>query len=377
MELVLTIISISIPLLILAWRLPEKWQLLSIALATAVFLGFVSPISLILLSVTTTFSYYILKHFSASTWSVLSIVILMAAIFLFFKLKYGIYFNFSENRILPLGLSYYSFRQIHYAVEAYKGKLPRHTFIDYLSYLFFLPTIFVGPINRFQPFMKDLQRRRWDSSLFSSGLERILYGLVKVCFIGNFLMSTKLNNFALSITESYTWLSTYLQMFKFAANAYFQFAGYSDIAIGLSLLFGFNIIENFRYPFLAKNISDFWKRWHISLSEWCRDYVFYPFLSITRNARIAIILSMLVLGIWHEISIRYVLWGVIHAVAINIWYRYDGSLMQQKLSEFPIFQKGLGIFITLNFVMLSFVIIKEDTLTEALETYKILFFLKN
>jgi alginate O-acetyltransferase complex protein AlgI len=200
---------------------------------------------------------------------------------------------------------------------------------------------------------------------------------VKISFVGNYLLSIKLNDFSNSLIESHLWLASYIQMFKFAANSYFQFAGYSDVAIGLSLLFGFNIIENFNFPFVAQNIADFWRRWHISLSEWCRDYVFYPFLSITRNGRISIIISMLILGIWHEISIRYILWGIMHSIAITIWYRYEGSVIQKKIAKFSIIQKSLGIFITLNFVMLSFVLIREETLIEALEVYKILFFIKN
>ncbi|TDG35895.1 MBOAT family protein [Pedobacter changchengzhani] len=377
MELLVNIISLSIPILFLAWLLPGKGQVAAIIVATAVFIGLISPVSLVILSTTSICSYFVLKRYPTSTTVVLTIIVSLASIFLFFKLEYGHHFKLLGNRILPFGLSYYSFRQIHYAIESYKKKLPKHHFIDYLSYLFFLPTFFVGPINRFQPFLKDLQKRRWNSTLFSSGLERILYGFVKISLIGNYLLSIKLDSFSNSLVHDHLWFAQYLQMFKFAANSYVQFAGYSDVAIGLSLLFGFNIIENFNYPFLAKNIADFWKRWHISLSEWCRDYIFYPFLSITRNGKVSVIITMLILGLWHEISIRYIIWGILHAIAINIWHQYEGTNFQKKLNHFPKIQAGIGIFITLNFVMLSFVIIREETLSNALETYKILFFIKN
>jgi alginate O-acetyltransferase complex protein AlgI len=278
---------------------------------------------------------------------------------------------------MPIGLSYYAFRQIHYAIESYKKQTPVHTIIDYFNYMFFLPTLLVGPINHFAPFLKDQKKRRWNSHFFSEGLERVLYGLVKIIFLGNYLINTKLNNYTFNLSNEYEWLQAYLNMFGFTANSYIQFAGYSDIAIGLSLLFGFRINENFNSPFLASNIADFWRRYHISLSEWCRDYVYFPFLAITRNSKISILLAMLILGIWHEVSLRYLLWGFSHAIAINFWYKYEHSALHKKLNQLPLFKKGLGIFITLHFVMLSFLLISEKTLVDSLQVFKTLFFLKN
>ncbi len=375
MGLLFTILISCIPLVVLAWVLPEKWQLLPVVLVTACFLAVVSPISFVILLFTTLSSYAILKYSDRLTTAMLIIVLQGSTIFIFFKLEYGLYFNLLDGRLLPLGLSYYSFRQIHYAIEAYKKQLPQHTLMDYLNYLFFLPTILIGPINRFQPFLKDYRRRRWDSTLFSQGLERILYGLAKIVILGNYLFSQKVNAFALSLLDESVWLATYIQVVKYAANAYVQFSGYSDVAIGLSLLFGFKVTENFNYPFLAKNIADFWTRWHISLSEWCRDYVFYPFLSISRKAWVSILMSMFVLGAWHEISVRYLLWAAIHALAITVWHRYESSSLSKKMSTYPIVKQCLGIFITLNFVILSFILVSEKDLSASLEILKVLFFL--
>jgi len=375
MEALINILTISIPMIALAWLLPERWQMLPIVMATTFFLAWISPLSLAILTFTTLSSYYTIKLYPSLTTATLIVIIQVTAIFLFFKLEYGLEYSILKHSILPLGLSYYAFRQIHYAIEAYKKQLPEHKITDYISYLFFLPTILIGPINRFQPFLKHLQRRRWDTTLFSLGLERILYGMVKITVIGNWLFVFKLNNFIFSIQADHPWLADYLQVVKFVGNAYVQFAGYSDVAIGLSMLLGFKITENFNYPFIAANIADFWRRWHISLSEWCRDYVFYPFLGMTRNAIISIVMSMLVLGAWHEISVRFLVWGGMHAIAISIWHKYEGSILHQKLSQFPYLQKGLGIFITIHFVMLSFVLIKEDSLRESIDLYKRLFFI--
>lgn len=281
-----------------------------------------------------------------------------------------------SKQVLPFGLSYYSFRQIHYIFESYKRKLPKHTFLDFIGYLFFLPTFYIGPINRFQSFIKDNQRKRWDSQFFSYGLERIIYGLFKITFLGNFLISLKLNMFSENYNSSAPWIYQYLQMVVFYLNAYLQFAGFSDIAIGLSALFGYRIMENFNYPFIASDIADFWKRWHISLSEWCNEYVFQPALSISRSFIISIFFSIIVLAVWHEMSYKYILWGLYHITALNIWHYYSNTSLKKFISKYSLIQKPLGIFITLHVVMISFMMIKTDNLNDFINFIQILLFIK-
>ena len=259
MDTLLNILFISIPVIALSWTLPERWQMMPVIVATVLFLAWVSPLSLAMLAITTISGYYTIKLYPTSTTAILVVIAQVTAIFLFFKLEYGMESGLMKNAILPLGLSYYSFRQIHYAIEAYKRQLPSHTFTDYVSYLFFLPTILIGPINRFQPFLKHLLRRRWDSTLFSQGLERILYGMVKITVLGNWLFSFKLNNYIISIKSEHPWVYDYLNVFKYVGNSYIQFAGYSDVAIGLSMLLGFKITENFNFPFWRPILQTFGK----------------------------------------------------------------------------------------------------------------------
>lgn len=375
MEVLITILSLSVPVLLLSWLLPEKLQMLPVSVCTALFLLYVSPVSLAVLVFTTISSFYIVKQFNSKPIAIVLVIIEVFCIFIYFKIQEQTAFNSFNNSVLPLGLSYYSFKQIHYIIEAYKKKLPKHSLFDYTNYLFFLPTILIGPINRFPEFLKDFKKRRWNNEMFSEGLERILYGLVKIIVLGNYLFSYKLNNYTISIAEDHEWLSAYLQIIKFAANAYVQFAGFSDVAIGLALLFGFKINENFNFPFIAQNIADFWKRWHMSLSEWCKDYVFIPFLSITRNALFSIIMTMLILGVWHEVSFRYILWGFLHAVVINLWHRFEKSKFRNSMSRYPIIQKYSGILFTAHFVMFSFVIVSENSLNESIDLLKIIFLL--
>lgn len=366
----LTLILLGcLPVVAASWVLPERWRLWPMPIAAIVFLGYFAPLSLLILAGTTVTSYVILQQRQKLTAATLAVVAQAAGIFLFFKLGTNHTSDLMLDRIIPLGLSYYSFRQIHYAIEAYKKKLPAHTFGDYVKYLFFLPTFLVGPIHLFHDFYRDSRRRRWDSAMFSQGMERILYGFVKITVLGNYLISYHLLNYVHSLPPD-SWWATYLDAFRFTANAYFQFAGFSDVAVGLSALMGYRIIENFKYPFLAVNMTDFWNRWHISLSHWCREYVYYPILGYTRKGHIAIVASMLVLGLWHEISSYFIAWAFSHALAINVWHVYNHSRLQARLqAAFP-FHRAIGWLLTMHFVMFSFILLKEENWGEILKVFQ-------
>lgn len=372
MDLLILIIGCIIPALFFAWSLPEKWQFYPLILITAIFLFYVSPVSLIILSISSVLQYTLINRYKHIQSIPLILILQIVLLFVFFKTGYGSTFLHLEKAI-PIGLSYYCFRQISYALDAYKHELPKHTLYEYVLYLFFLPTFIVGPINRFKPFVKDLRKRRWDKNTFAFGIQRIIHGLVKITFLGNYLFSFKLKVMIESIPAEYIWASTYLNVLNFFANAYIQLAGFSEVAIGLSLLFGFKIIENFNRPYFALNIVDFWNKWHISLSHWCRDYIFFPFLSLTRNSYISIALSMLALSLWHEFSFRYILWGGMHITAISLWYLYEKTNMHLWFKANPLFQKCMGIGLTVHFVAFSFVLVSEDSLEASLIIYKTLF----
>jgi D-alanyl-lipoteichoic acid acyltransferase DltB (MBOAT superfamily) len=225
---------------------------------------------------------------------------------------------------------------------------------------------------------------------FSLGIERILLGYVKIVVLANQLVNVNMQAYIASIDPSREWLIAYLEMLAYGFNGYLQFAGYSDIAIGFALLLGYRVMENFNWPFLARNISEFWKRWHISLSNWCRNYIYMVVTSISRKPTLAILLSMLVLGLWHEISLRYVLWGVYHGVGIALWQLWKrssiGHARGSVTSDGPgvsggdgsysavsrMLLHGLAVLTTFHFVMLSFVILRHETIAEMLENYRLL-----
>jgi alginate O-acetyltransferase complex protein AlgI len=270
--------------------------------------------------------------------------------------------------IIPLGLSYYTFRCIHYLIEHYKARLAPHGFSQFVSYLFFYPTIIAGPIHRFNEFQRDLRRRRWDARSFSLGCERILYGYAQIVVLGNWLVSVRLQQYIAGLDPSQQALVEYLECVMFGANIYFQFAGYSSVAIGFSLVLGFRIIENFDHPFIRPNIAAFWRCWHISLSSWCRDYVYVPVAASTRSVALGTVATMVVIGLWHELSPRYLAWGLYHAAGIVIWQAFQRVKEHLPAAQAP-WARGAaslaGVALTFNFVMLSFAITKEPTLVDA------------
>ena len=213
-----------------------------------------------------------------------------------------------------LGLSYYTCRHIHFLVESYAGRITA-TAREFWHYQFFWPVMVAGPIHRFGNFRKECQRRRWSSTNVSAGLDRIVTGGFKVVFLGNYLLATKAKEALGTIPDS-SLSSLWLNSACDWAYLYFQFAGWSDIAIGFALTMGIRLEENFNRPYMARNLIEFWQRWHMTLSSWCKDYVFTPILAISRKPFPAVIMAMVVMGLWHEVSLYYLLWGGYHASGI-------------------------------------------------------------
>jgi alginate O-acetyltransferase complex protein AlgI len=208
--------------------------------------------------------------------------------------------------------------------------------------------------------------------MFSDGLERILYGLVKINFLGNFLFNMKLTELALH-SNPYL-LKLYLDVVAFTGNAYCQFAGFSDLAIGLGLIWGIRVMENFNAPFLATNMQEFWQRWHISLSSWCRDYVFQPLAALTRSRWFALLASMLVLALWHEISFRYFLWGIIQVLLIllTVGFRKWMPAASQFINQHPV-GRWLGRIWVFHIFAFSCVVIGSDNMVSLSNSFKQIF----
>jgi alginate O-acetyltransferase complex protein AlgI len=235
--------------------------------------------------------------------------------------------------LLPLGISFFTFEFIHFAVDTYKGKIEHAPLASYAAFILFFPSMVAGPIKRFQDFEPKLKSARFDPNLAARGITRILTGLVKKHLLADTfaLWAANLNGPQLYEARPLViaaWILSY------GMQIYFDFSGYSDIAVGLAHLFAFRLPQNFNSPYKALDPIDFWRRWHISLSSWIRDYIYIPLGGSRRGeTRTAfnLIVAFTISGIWHGAAYNFAAWGLWHGlllVAYRIWSTRFARLAQ-------------------------------------------------
>ena len=244
----------------LCWILPRRALPFVLVATCGAYLAAYSPWSLLALAMVTACCGLTLINGKGRHGYVLASIAFSCALFIAYR-AFRPSSGLNEDLAL-LGFAFYILRAIHILLESYSGRLKTPGWAELICWLWFLPTLQVGPIHRFQPFQRDLVRRRWDADLFANGLQRILFGFLKIVFLANYLVGRNFSG-TLNGMDPSSWWYHYLDSLRYGLILYFKFAGYSDIAIGFSLLIGFRVMENFNYPFLAKDISDFWRRWHI------------------------------------------------------------------------------------------------------------------
>jgi alginate O-acetyltransferase complex protein AlgI len=231
-----------------------------------------------------------------------------------------------RNAFLPLGISFFTFEFLHYAIDRYKGRTEEGTVGEYMAFILFFPTMVAGPIKRYQDFLPRLRNISLDWVVdWQRGITRILAGLVKKFAVADVLTAYTNHLNILDIARANrgvlpVWILAY------GVKIYADFSAYSDIAIGSARLFGIRVPENFDWPYLQTNISEFWRHWHISLSTWLVDYVFIPLGgSRVKVERIYanLLVTMLVSGIWHGAGVNFIVWGLLHGImlAVHRWWR--------------------------------------------------------
>lgn len=270
-----------------------------------------------------------------------------------------------------VGFAFATLKSWHLIAEHGVGMLRDGRAASTMGYLLFPPTLAVGPVQRYDAFRIELLRARWERRIASPALQRMLYGYCKVVLLAGYLLNYKFNGLILSTGS--TPLDAYLGLLGYGLNLYWQFSGYCDIAIGFAALLGIRVPENFHFPFAARSLPDFWRRWHITVSEWCRDFVFRPMLTRTRQYLLASLTSMMVLGLWHELSPRYLAWGLFHGAglaAVHLWSKYMPGA--QALRQHVLW-RGFCWFVTLQFVILSFALTSTPDLAAAWTCLTVLF----
>ena len=260
--------------------------------------------------------------------------------------------------VLPIGISFYTFQGLSYIVDVYKkdAKVCR-SFVDFATYVCLFPQLIAGPIVRYTTIEDELKNRTHSFDKFAYGVNRFVVGLAKKVILANNLgmlvdIMTKSNEKSV--------LSYWMVAIFFSLQIYYDFSGYSDMAIGLGRMFGFDFLENFNYPFISKNIKEFWRRWHISLSTFFRDYVYIP-LGGNRVSRGRWIFNLLVVwsltGLWHGDSWNFILWGLYFAILLII----ENLFLQNILSKLPaLIQHIYAKF----FIIISFVIFNNENIKD-------------
>ena len=300
---------------------------------------------------------------SKKLWLSLSVVISIGLLGIF---KYADFFIGSINDLtglglpflklaLPVGISFYTFQCLSYTIDVYRGHVPaQKNIISFGAYVSLFPQLIAGPIVRYADVARELESRSHSWEKVSSGLRRFLVGLgKKIILADNFALLIQLFRDSSEPSVLFYWMYA----IAFALNIYFDFSGYSDMAIGLGRILGFHFIENFNYPYLSKSVTEFWRRWHMSLGSWFRDYVYIP-LGGNRVSKGRWIFNILVVwmltGLWHGAAWNFVLWGLVFAALLLA----EKWLPLQKLPAF------LRHGYTLLAVVLSFVLFNGQSMAQ-------------
>ena len=292
---------------------------------------------------------------------------------LFFKYSSFIASQFGwsieSNIHLPLGISFFTFQALSYLIDVYRQEVKAESNpLNLGLFICLFPQLIAGPIVRFKHIAEQLKSRTTDLSLFVSGVERFVFGLAKKLFIANTLAVVTDDILALpqdQISLSLAWIA----MICFTLQIYFDFSAYSDMAIGLGRMLGFRFLENFNYPYMAQSIQDFWRRWHLSLSRWFRDYLYIPLGGNKKGlgrTYLNLFLVFFVCGLWHGASWNFVVWGMIHGVFLIL-----ERLCSHRIKlPIPRIIKHLYVWLV---VMVAWVFFRTEGFDEALSLISIMF----
>jgi len=282
------------------------------------------------------------------------------------------------NLILPVGISFYTFHGLSYIIDIYKGRiLAEKNFINYSVFVSFFPLLVAGPIERATHLLPQIQKnRKFNYSIAVSGIRQILWGAFKKIAIADFLAVYVEEGFRKHITLSGMEIAT--SVIYFSIQIYCDFSGYSDIAKGAAKLFGIELLDNFRFPYFSKNISEFWRRWHISLSSWFRDYIYIPLggsktsnLIAIRNVFIVFVLS----GFWHGAKWTYIFWGFYHAVLFFPMFlrkeqKNDIEMVKNTFLIFPSLKNICKILLTYFLVNIGWIFFRSESMSQAISVIK-------
>lgn len=385
----LEFIFFFLPLVVILYYLVKDIKVKNIILiiASIFFYAFGEPIAVILMLLSIVFNYgfAILIGKYNSRKKVFLIIAVILNLGLLFVYKYTGFFVASINGIfglnmyvpeipLPIGISFFTFQAMSYVIDVYRGDTPPQKKIsNIMLYISFFPQLIAGPIVKYHDIEKQIDDREISFENYAVGLKRFLFGLFKKVLIAN-CAGEVWTQISTSDFSNLSLATAWLGAVCFSIQIYFDFSGYSDMAIGLGRMFGFNFLENFNYPYISKSIREFWRRWHISLSTWFKEYLYIP-LGGNRKGKGRTYLNLFIVffctGLWHGASWNFVIWGLWHG-AFSIIERLGlGKLLEKDKTTI------LSRIYTLFVVVIGFTIFALTDFTELKEYMSIMLFNAN
>ncbi|MDW3219140.1 MAG: MBOAT family O-acyltransferase [Acidimicrobiales bacterium] len=269
-----------------------------------------------------------------------------------------------------LGFAYTAPRVAHVVIDVRSGRLRPPSLLALCSYLWYWPLLVIGPIHRFPDHEREFRRHRADPAVLAQGVERVVVGLFTAVVIANIVVSRWFGDWIDGIDPERAGLVSALRSVEYGANLYAAFAGWSAVAIGIANLQGIRVLPNFHRPFLQRNIADFWRGWHISLTRWATDYLYRPAMAQWRRHVPAITVTMVAIGLWHELTARYLIWGAYHAAGLAIHRAYAD---RRGPARAGLVSRGAATLLTVAFVMAGFTITRAASVDVMLDEFRDLF----
>lgn len=350
-------------LLLLYYSCPTRWRNVVLLCGSLVFYAWGEPVYIVLLLLSTTADYFFGRALGKRQsnerhrkWLVAGSVLINLAVLGFFKYADFIIENLNAllgssiealELPLPIGISFYTFQSISYIVDVYRRKVePQQSWLSFAVYISLFPQLVAGPIVQYGTIAAQLGKRMFSEVQFAEGIARFIRGLAKKVLLANNI-GLLWEQISSQQTDQLAIAMAWLGIIAFAFQIYFDFSGYSDMAIGLGLMFGFRFNENFNLPYRAASITEFWRRWHISLGSWFKEYVYIP-LGGNRQGLMKQLRNILIVwtltGIWHGASWNFVLWGLYFALILTL----EKLFMLKLLARCPrILQHSYAILLIL------------------------------
>lgn len=371
-----------LPLVLVVYHtLPRKFRNLWLLLASLFFYAWGEPkfVTIMLLSITVNYLFALFVHryreHVSVKWIMAAMIVVNLAILGWFKYS-GFFMTtvnqsfglelFVPNVVLPIGISFFTFQAMSYVIDVYreKGQVQKNP-LDLALYIALFPQLIAGPIVRYETVATEINERHETVPEFAHGVRRFIIGLSKKLILANGCGQVADTIFNMNdLSMGLAWIG----VIAYALQIYFDFSGYSDMAIGLGLMFGFHFLENFNYPYISRSVTEFWRRWHISLGTWFRDYVYIPLGgnrkgSFNQYRNLAIV--WLLTGLWHGASWTFVAWGAYY----GIWIMIEKAFLGKWLKKVPV----LAHVTTLILVLVGWVFFRAETFPDAIAYLQAMF----